>query len=124
MGVRWEVDTRFIESWIVTLDRKSIVQVRAALEKLAVSGPNLGRPLVDSIKGSKHHNMKELRPGSSGRSELRILFAFDPARAAITLLGGDKQKHWNKWYEKAIKVADALFDEHLKELKEKENDNG
>jgi len=100
----------------MTLDRKSIVQVRAALERLAEQGPNLGRPLVDSVKGSKHHNMKELRPGSSGRSELRVLFAFDPVRSAIILLGGDKQKSWNKWYPVAIKIADELFDEHLKQL--------
>ncbi|MDR2703988.1 MAG: type II toxin-antitoxin system RelE/ParE family toxin [Cellulomonadaceae bacterium] len=61
---------------------------------------------------------------SSGRSELRILFAFDPKRKAITLLGGDKQKSWNKWYSVAIKVADALFDEYLAQTQIKEKENG
>jgi len=51
-------------------------------------GPALGRPLVDSVKGSRHKNMKELRPGSTGRTEVRVLFAFDPKRRAILLVGG------------------------------------
>ncbi|MFT4217726.1 MAG: type II toxin-antitoxin system RelE/ParE family toxin [Micropruina sp.] len=51
----------------------------AAIEVLREFGPQLGRPLVDSLTASRHRNMKELRPGSSGRSELRVLFAFDPS---------------------------------------------
>ena len=53
-------------------------------------GPAEGRPLVDTITGSKIPNMKELRPGSAGHSEIRILFVFDPWRAAILLVAGDK----------------------------------
>ncbi|WP_318255277.1 type II toxin-antitoxin system RelE/ParE family toxin [Agrococcus baldri] len=59
----------------MSLDDRSYDQVIGALEVLAEHGPQLGRPLVDSIAGSRHRNMKELRPGSSGRSELRLLFA-------------------------------------------------
>lgn len=62
--------------------------------------------------------MKELRPGSSGRSEVRILFAFDPKRRAILLVAGDKQGIWAKWYRKNIPVADDRFDEHVKKLRE------
>jgi hypothetical protein len=62
--------------------------------------------------------MKELRPGSAGRTEVRLIFAFDPAREAIFLVGGDKSQQWSKWYEKAISVADARFAEHLAALKE------
>lgn len=63
--------------------------------------------------------MKELRPGSSGRTELRVLFAFDPDRRAILLVAGDKARHWKKWYHQNIPVADDRFDEHLRQLKEK-----
>lgn len=61
--------------------------------------------------------MKELRPGSSGRSEVRILFAFDPQRHAIMLLAGDKQGRWDKWYRTNVPIADDRYDEHLEWLK-------
>lgn len=57
--------------------------------------------------------MKELRPGSSGRSELRVLFAFDPQRRAIMLVAGDKAGAWQRWYREAIPLADRLFDSYL-----------
>ena len=61
--------------------------------------------------------MKELRPGSSGRTELRILFAFDPVRRGILLVSGDKAGNWKQWYRRSIPVADDLFDAHLNGLK-------
>lgn len=61
--------------------------------------------------------MKELRPGSSGRSELRVLFAFDPQRQAILLVAGDKAGNRSRWYTKNIPMADELFDDHLETLK-------
>ncbi|WP_260425050.1 type II toxin-antitoxin system RelE/ParE family toxin [Arachnia propionica] len=69
-----------VETWLLALDSKTYDLVVAAITRLESVGPQLGRPMVDRIKGSRHHNMKELRPGSAGRSEVRILFAFDPAR--------------------------------------------
>ena len=57
--------------------------------------------------------MKELRPGSSGRSEIRILFAFDPKRRAILLVAGDKAGKWTQWYDRNIPIADDRFDEWL-----------
>jgi hypothetical protein len=54
--------------------------------------------------------MKELRPGSAGRSEIRILFAFDPARTAVLLVAGDKAGDWRKWYDRNIPVADERYD--------------
>lgn len=69
--------------------------------------------MVDTIHGSRHKDMKELRPGSRGRSELRILFAFDPRRQAIMLVAGDKSGDRSKWYTRNIRIADGLFDEHL-----------
>jgi hypothetical protein len=76
-------------------------------------GPALGRPLVDTIKQSRHKNMKELIPPAS---DIRVLFAFDPRRAAILLIGGDKSGEWSEWYDRMVPVADDLFDEHLREL--------
>jgi Phage derived protein Gp49-like (DUF891) len=53
-------------------------------------------------------NLKELRPGSSGTSEVRILFVFDPWRSAILLVAGDKSGKWNRWYAEAIPRAEQL----------------
>ncbi|WP_460889622.1 type II toxin-antitoxin system RelE/ParE family toxin [Promicromonospora xylanilytica] len=103
--------------WLTGLEEESFVQVRAAINVLRDRGPQLGRPLVDSVTGSRHKNMKELRPGSAGRSELRVLFAFDPARSAILLVGGDKAGRWQDWYRSAIPLADDRYDSHLEALK-------
>ena len=90
----------------------------AAIELLEEHGPQLGRPLVDTATAARQKNMKELRPGSSGRSELRILFVFDPKRSAIMLIAGDKAGDWKRWYKKNIPMADELFEQHLRKLKE------
>lgn len=118
MARGWKVDLQFVETWLLDLDRSSYERVVAAIELLSEHGPQLGRPLVDSIVGSRHNNMKELRPGSTGRSELRILFAFDPKRMAILLVAGDKSNNWTRWYRDSIPIADHRFDEHLMRLKD------
>lgn len=84
----------------------------AAIRVLRDVGPRLGRPLVDTIKGSRHANMKELRPGSTGRTEIRVLFAFDRERKAILLVGGDESGNWTEWYEVNVPIADDRFDGH------------
>lgn len=113
----WSIDVELIEDWLDSLDEASWRQVMAAVEVLRELGPQFGRPLVDTLTASRHRNMKELRPGSSGRSELRILFAFDPERSAILLIGGDKAGDWTRWYKKNITAADDLFDSHLRRLR-------
>jgi hypothetical protein len=60
--------------------------------------------------------VKELRPGSTGRTEIRVLFAFDLIREAILLVGGDKSEDWAGWYETNIPIADDRFDEHQAQL--------
>jgi hypothetical protein len=97
-------------------DPKSADLVEDAIDRLAAVGPALGRPLVDRITGSRHHNMKELRPGSAGASEVRILFVFDPVRRAVLLVAGDKSGNWQRWYQTAIPLADDRYDAHLAEL--------
>ncbi len=113
----WDIDVGFVEDWIKSLDWISLQRVNAALEILEQEGPALGRPLVDSIKGSRHKNMKELRPGSVGASELRILFIFDPERRAILLVAGDKRGQWTEWYRRSIPIADRRYDAHLQSLR-------
>ncbi|MEY4171368.1 MAG: hypothetical protein RLZ94_2441 [Actinomycetota bacterium] len=112
----WDVDVSLVEAWILGLDHKSYELVIAALELLEERGPMLGRPLVDSVKGSRHKNMKELRPGSQGRSELRVLFAFDPTRQAVLLVAGDKAGAWERWYRVNLPLADDLLDRHVARL--------
>lgn len=113
----WHVDVALIEEWLDSLDESSWKQVMAAIEVLRELGPQLGRPLVDTLVSTRYKNMKELRPGSSGRTELRILFAFDPERSAILLIAGDKAGDWARWYKKNIPVAEALFEDHLDRLR-------
>lgn len=122
--LKWRIDATRIEEWFVTLDKETRQLVSAALEVLASRGPSLRRPLVGEVKGSRFKNMKELRPGSSGDSEIRILFAFDPERRAIMLFAGDKQRWWNRWYRRAIPKADRLYQEHLDSLRKKGAGNG
>ncbi|MEZ0073365.1 type II toxin-antitoxin system RelE/ParE family toxin [Planotetraspora sp. GP83] len=97
-------------------DWESADRVEDAIDVLARMGPTLGRPLVDRIKGSDHHHLKELRPGSSGSSEIRILFAFDPVRRAVLLVAGDKAGNWNRWYDANIPIAEKRYIEHLAEI--------
>ena len=111
------MNVELVNDWLLSLDQESYEQVVAALEVLAARGPHLGRPLVDTVTASRHRNMKELRPGYSGRSELRALFAFDPERQAILLVAGDKSGNWKKWYTRNIPLADERFDRHLEQLR-------
>ena len=110
----WEVEyTDRFEQWWCRLALDKQRRISAAVDLLVLDGPNLGRPYVDTIARSRHSNMKELRVGT-----LRILFAFDPLRKAILLVGGDKSGQWTRWYPRAIRRADDLFDLHLASLRD------
>jgi DNA-binding XRE family transcriptional regulator len=85
------VMTRQVRDWLHALRSGDPVTrrlVAEAIDRLLDDGPALGRPLADRVSGSRLHNLKELRPGSSGTTEVRILFIFDPARNAVLLVGG------------------------------------
>lgn len=113
----WEVLLEeSVERWMLQLSQDDFDLVAASIERLESDGPALGRPTADRVKGSRHHNMKELRPGSRGRSEIRILFAFDPLRRAILLVAGDKANNWQRWYRENIPRADLLFDNWLRQM--------
>jgi hypothetical protein len=119
----WEIQLLDpVTAWLDGLDQASYEQVIAAWRVLQTEGPQLGRPLVDTLKGSSYTNMKELRPGSKGNTELRLLFAFDPRRTAIVLVAGDKAGNWNAWYRVNIPIADQRFSDHLEHLRGTRND--
>ncbi|MEU8087558.1 type II toxin-antitoxin system RelE/ParE family toxin [Micromonospora sp. NPDC049101] len=109
-----------VEEWFLDLcrtDPASADLISEAIDLLTEHGPALGRPLVDRLKGSSFHHMKELRPGSAGFTEVRMIFAFDPLRAAVFLVAGDKSGQWQSWYQTAVPLADDRFQEHLISLK-------
>lgn len=83
----WEVRDDLIRDWLDTLDDDTVAQIAAAAEILEQEGPQLGRPLVDTIRGSRYKNLKELRPGSSGATEVRILFIFRSRKTCDTAVG-------------------------------------
>lgn len=88
--------------------------VAAYVGLLEHDGPNLGRPYVDTLRGSSIPNLKELRVQYRGEP-YRILFAFDPKREALLLLGGNKGGD-KRWYRRTIPRAEAIFARHLEEL--------
>lgn len=114
--MRWEVEAtdQWVE-WFSGLADDQREAHAAVIDLLGEHGPTLGRPSAAQIEGSKLHNLKELRTSKGG--QLRTLFIFDPRSTAILLVGGDKTGHWKQWYAEAIPVAEALYDEYLKELR-------
>lgn len=107
--------------WFEKLEPDLQIEMLANLRVLSQLGPGLGRPRVDTVKGSAYPNMKELRVQFRGEP-WRILFAFDPRRTAIILLGGNKAGD-SRWYKTNIPIADARYGQHLEELaREKENE--
>ncbi len=112
----WVVNgTDEFAAWFGELSESQRDAVIAVVELLAEYGPSLDRPFVDRIKGSKYHNMKELRPRGAARN-IRILFIFDLRREAMLLVRGDKSDQWDRWYSRAIPRADLLYGEYLDEL--------
>jgi hypothetical protein len=116
----WPVATTGdFDEWFADLGEDAQAEIIAKVELLKVLGPALGRPHADTLNGSKHRNMKELR-ADTARSVLRIAFAFDPDRAAMLLVAGDKSGVSQKrFYKRLIAKADELFDAHLAKLKAK-----
>lgn len=113
----WEIEyvDEFGEWWTNVLndaERESILEVTGLLEE---RGPRLGFPYTSGINESRHSHMRELRIQHQGRP-YRVLYAFDPRRMAILLLGGDKTGD-DRWYDREVPRADRLYDQHLKELR-------
>jgi hypothetical protein len=112
----WDVEfTDEFGQWWDGLDESEQEALARSVELLRRVGPALGRPHVDTVKGSRHSNLKELRTQCAGRP-FRTFFAFDPRRSAILLIGGDKTGD-DRFYQRMVPLADTLYDTHLEELR-------
>jgi hypothetical protein len=113
---RWEVEyTDEFGEWWQGLTEAEQESVNAHVRLLQERGPQLGHPHSSGIARSKHRHMRELRIQHRGRP-YRVLYAFDPRRTAILLIGGDKTGD-DRWYEAYVPLADRLYDEHLAALR-------
>lgn len=107
----WNADrTEDFDEWWSTLTDSDQRKIVSSVEALLVKGPAAGRPLVDSVKESRHSNMKELRVTRT----MRIFFAFDPAQTAILLIGGDKAGNTKRFYRQMIRRADDIYSRFLR----------
>jgi hypothetical protein len=112
--VAYEIErTEVFTVWWDSLTEDEQVSVAAIVAVLAEKGPLLGRPYVDTLRGSELPNLKELRIQRGGKP-YRVLFAFDPRQVAILLLGG--KKGTKGWYKGAIAHAERLYAEYIEEL--------
>jgi hypothetical protein len=119
--MRWKTErTEEFEEWWATLTEQEQSQVVSSLRFVEESGPGAGRPSVDSLKGSRHLNMKELRATRT----IRVFFAFDPRRVAILLIGGDKAGKTKRFYRPMISKADKIYDLHLQRISKGASENG
>ncbi len=111
----WEVEfsVEFGDWWdgLTSAEQKSVDFTVRLLQEL---GPTLRMPHSSGVEMSRHAHMRELRIQHEGRP-YRVLYAFDPRRAAMLLIGGDKTGK-NRWYEEFVFRADAIYDRHLRDL--------
>ncbi|MGM0540685.1 MAG: type II toxin-antitoxin system RelE/ParE family toxin [Thermodesulfobacteriota bacterium] len=113
--MQWEVEyTDEFGEWWDSLSEEEHISLDASVRLLEQMGPTLGHPHSSKINCSRHSHMRELQTQHDGRP-LRTLYAFDPRRTAILLIGGDKTGD-DRWYESYVPIADRLYDEHLEEI--------
>ena len=119
----WEVEyTNEFGDWWGTPSEAEQESLAASVQLLEERGPNLGFPHSSGINGSRHSHMRELRTQHEGRP-YRTLYAFDPRRSVILLIGGDKTGD-ERWYDVHVPVADRLYEEHLEQLRKEGLING
>lgn len=112
----WDVEyTDVFEAWWDGLTEDEQDSVAFGVRLLEERGVALGHPYCSRVEQSRHGRMRELRIQHQGRP-YRVLYAFDPRRTAILLLGGDKTGQ-DRWYDEHVPKADALYDAHLAVLK-------
>ena len=110
--MEWNVEyTDEFGSWWDSLTVAEQESVAATVGLLAIEGTKLAFPYSSGIHDSKHSHMRELRIQHAGRP-YRVLYAFDPRRCAVLLIGGDKTGN-DRWYDQFVPIADRLYDEHL-----------
>ena len=103
--------------WWDTLTAEEQESITFSVRLLEEEGVKLKRPQADTVKGSKYPNMRELRCQHEGRP-YRVLYAFDPRRVAMLLIGGDKTGN-SRWYKVFVPKADAIYAAHLREIRKK-----
>jgi hypothetical protein len=122
-AMKWDVEyTDEFGEWWRCLSEDEQASLDASVRLLEDRGPNLGFPHSSGVNGSKHSHMRELRTQHDGRP-FRTLYAFDPRRSAILLIGGDKTGD-GRWYDVHVPIADGLYDEHLEQLRKEGLING
>ncbi len=113
----WDIEhTDEFEQWWSSLTENEQEAVAASVGLLEERGPSLAYPHSSGVHVSRHGHMRELRTQEGGRP-LRTLYAFDPRRSAILLIGGDKTGE-KRWYDVYVPIADRLYDEHLQQLQQ------
>jgi hypothetical protein len=113
----WEVEyTDEFGGWWENLDADEQESLYAAVILLETLGPSLRYPHTSGVEISRHGHMRELRVQHQGRP-YRVLYAFDPRRVAILLIGGDKTGN-DRWYEEFVPRADRLYDRHIETLQQ------
>jgi hypothetical protein len=121
--VAWEVEfTDEFEDWWNKLEETEQIKIDAAIRMLEEYGPDLPYPMSSGVNGSRHSHMRELRVQVQGKP-FRVLYAFNPKRTAILLVGGDKSGD-GRWYEIQVPRADKLYDQHLEELNKESKKEG
>ena len=116
----WEIEfANEFEEWWDSLDESEQESVAASVDLLEARGPLLPFPHSSGIEGSKYGHMRELRIQHDGRP-LRVFYAFNPKRTGILLIGGDKTGD-SRFYERMIPRADAIYEQHLRELEEEDS---
>ncbi|GAA4333724.1 hypothetical protein GCM10023144_25290 [Pigmentiphaga soli] len=121
--MRWQVEyTDEFGHWWNTLRADEQESVAASVQLLEALGPSLGFPHSSGIGTSRHGHMRELRTQHDGRP-FRTLYAFDPRRTAILLIGADKTGN-DRWYDLYVPIADRLYDQHLEELRAEGSSDG
>lgn len=114
--MEWQVEyTDEFGAWWNTLTVGEQVTLDACVDLLIDCGPVLGYPYSSGVRGSRHGHMRELRVQHRSQP-YRVLYAFDPRRTAILLIGGKKGGD-KRWYERFVPIADAIYDEHLENLR-------
>jgi hypothetical protein len=113
----WAVETtEDFDQWFTSLHEFEREEIDAKIGLLKLMGPLLKRPHADTLKGSAHPNMKELR-AKTPQAVFRIVFAFDPLQTAILLVGGDKSGvSERRFYKQLIARADKLYQAHVEKI--------
>ena len=111
----WDIEgSEEFQEWFAGLSRNEKISVAGKIDLLEEEGPALGRPHADTLKGSRLPNLKELIIQHAGDA-YRVIFAFDPRRTAILLVGG--RKSGNQWYKTAIPEAERIYERYIEEIR-------